>query len=1199
MPCFFITLWLLLTLSPYVRSAPIEQLELLSHESPLHEEPNISQDDWRWLRRKRELVLGTALPDYPPLEISDNTKDYEGVTADYIGIIAKSLGLQIKIRRYANRKEALDALADGKVDLLGNITPAESGDRELRLSKSYAVNRLTLVARIGEAPPLNENLKGQRLAIRRDSTRKSDAEARYPQAIIKTYDSEESAMSAVAFGQADVLLSDAISAQYLISKAYSSYVRVIYTGEPTPSGFSFAVRKEDQRLQYLLTAVLNAIPREQSLSIRRRWGDKLMFSLEKTELSDAEKLWIRQHPAVRIAVSRYLAPLSYFDANDNYLGITSELLSIIETKTGLKFEIEPFSNISHMYEAIRLNKVQIAADLTRNQKRSASLFFTRPYLFSPFLLITRDQPGQPENLDAMSGKTLSILAGHTLEPYLREYYPRIHLLKSENVLESLDMLKNGKSDATIQSEILANYNLPRINDDKLKVASSLVDSRRSLSAFAVRRDEAELYSILEKALRDIPPDALNELYSHWRTHAAIAPPSWLDYDDLIFLIIAGYAALLLVGLIWGAHMRSSANQRKKAARALSNQIQLMEALIDGTPHPIYIRDLERRLLICNDSYLQVLGADRENLIGKRIHESPLEEAASFDLDYQNILAGGEPLLQDREVHINGQRLSIYHWVLPFGNAEGDIQGIIGGWLDISERDLLLEQLRQSKEDADEASHAKTTFLATMSHEIRTPMSAIIGMLELTLKRADKGQLDRPSIEVAYRSARSMLDLIGDILDIARIESGRLSLSPERANLRELLETVIRVFDGLARQKNLLLKLEIDSGANCDVLVDPIRLKQILSNLISNAIKFTEHGTVKVTVVAQPISSVQLQVQLSITDTGIGISPQDQQKLFQPFTQLPGNGQHARSGTGLGLVISKTLCEMMGGHLTLESESGTGTRVLIGLHLNILDTLATPLVRPVDIPFSSQKQPLHILVVDDNQANRQLLCEQLKFLDYSVREAQEGADGFRTWQQEVFDVVITDCNMPILSGYDLARQIRQTEHEQQRPRTAIFGFTANVLPDEHERCHKAGMDSCIFKPIELATLERHLRFLSPPLSRSCTPKKFDIKELDHLTGGDPQVIHRVLNGLLESNRHDLAQLRHVLASGGNKGIAELAHRIKGAARIIKAHTLITHCDQLEQANRKSATGSQIKAILTRLELAMLELESNLLSLISPP
>ncbi|ROM93900.1 transporter substrate-binding domain-containing protein [Pseudomonas brassicacearum] len=1198
MPRFFITLWLLLTLSPFACSAPIEQLELLSHEPPLYEEPNISHDDWRWLRRKRELVLGTALPDYPPLEISDNTNDYEGITADYIGIIAKSLGVHIKIRRYADRKEALDALTNGKVDLLSSITPAESDARGLLLSKSYAINRPTLVARIGDAPPLNENLKGQRLAIRRDSTRKNDAEAHYPHAIIKTYDSEESAMTAVAFGQADVLLSDAISAQYLISKAYSSYVRVIYTGEPTPPGFSFAVRKEDQRLQYLLNAVLETIPKEQALSIRRRWGDKLMFSLEKAELSDAEQLWIKQHPTVRIAVSRYLAPLSYFDANDNYLGITSELLSIIETKTGLKFEIEPFSNVSQMYEAIRLNKVQIAADLTRNQKRSASLFFTRPYLFSPFLLITRDQPGQPENLDAMSGKTLSIFAGHTLEPYLREYYPRIHLLNSENVLESLAMLKNGKSDATIQSEILANYNLPRMNEDKLKVASSL-DSRRSLSAFAVRRDEVELYGILEKTLRGVSPDALNELYSHWRTHAAIAPPSWLDYDDLIFLIIAGYATLLLIGLIWGAHMRSSANQRKKAARALSNQIQLMEALIDGTPHPIYIRDLDRRLLICNDSYLQAFAADRESLIGKRIYESPLEEAASFDVDYQKILAGGEPLLQDREVHINGQRLSIYHWVLPFGNAEGDIQGIIGGWLDISERDLLLEQLRQSKEDADQASHAKTTFLATMSHEIRTPMSAVIGMLELTLKRADKGHLDRPSIEVAYRSARSMLDLIGDILDIARIESGRLSLSPERANLRELLETVIRVFDGLARQKNLLLQLEIDNSANCDVLVDPLRFKQILSNLISNAIKFTEHGTIRVTVVAQPINTVQLQVQLSIKDTGIGISPQDQQKLFQPFTQLSGNGQHARSGTGLGLVISKTLCEMMGGHLTLESEPGTGTRILIELHLNILETLATPLVRSADLPFSSQKQPLHILVVDDNQANRQLLCEQLKFLDYSVRQAQEGAEGFRVWQDEVFDLVITDCNMPILSGYDLARQIRKTEQEQQRPRTAIFGFTANVQPDEHERCHKAGMDRCIFKPIEMATLDRHLRFLSPPLSPSCPPKKFDVKELDHLTGGDPQVIHRVLEGLLESNKHDLTQLRHVLASGGNKGIPELAHRIKGAARIIKAHTLITHCEQLEQANRKSAAGSQIKTILTRLELAMIELESDLLSLISPP
>ncbi|WP_460104625.1 transporter substrate-binding domain-containing protein [Pseudomonas sp. S2_D10] len=1194
MPRLSLILWSLLIAVAPAHSAPGETLSLLSHALPHFEELKLSEDDWRWLRWKRELVIGTAIPDYPPFEMTNSTHDYEGITADYISTVAHSLGASVRVRRYPDHLQLLDALAKGEVDLINSVEQDES-HTDLLLSKNYVIGRPTLVSRIGETPPLTEKLKGQRLAIRQDYLHRDEVQRLYPQAIIQTYPSEESALAAAAFGQADVSLNEAVSAQFLISNTYSNYAQIVHTGEPTSSGFSFAVRKDNQRLQHILNVAQDAIPKSQTQSILRRWGDKLLLSLDKTELTSGEELWIKQHPSVTIAVNRYLAPLSYFDANGNYLGVTPELLSIIKAKTGLDFKIEPFSSEKEKYEAIQRNEVQVVADSLLTPERSSFLLFTRPYMFSPFVLITQDQPSPPQSLNAMSGKTLSITADHPLIPFFREKFPEIKLLEVRSNAEGLAHTKNRESDATLQSAMLANYNLPRIEEDKLKVAFS-IESQVATAAFATRRDQIELHSILDKTLRSIPPDAIKELTSRWRTNGEIVPPSWRDYRDVIYPIVAGSAALLLIALAWGAYMRNQISQRKQAKRALSHQIRLMDALINGTPHPIYVRDLNRRLLICNDSYLQVLNADRESVIGKTIDQTGLKETASIDAAYQAILAGGDSLLQDREIHINGKRLSIYHWLVPFRDEEGAIQGIIGGWLDISERELLLEELRQAKEDAVDASHAKTTFLATMSHEIRTPMSAVIGMLELTLKRADQGQLDRPSIEVAYRSARSLLDLIGDILDIARIESGHLSLSPERANLRELMESVIRVFDGLARQKGLHLVLEIDNHANCDVLVDPLRFKQVLSNLISNAIKFTAHGRVQVSLLAQPVDHEKLQVSLSIQDDGIGISVEDQQRLFQPFSQVADNGQQARSGTGLGLVISKTLCEMMGGKLTLESQPGAGTCIDIQLLLNTLEPVSMPMQLTASPAQPTHKSSLHVLVVDDNQANRQLLGEQLKFLNHSLAQAEDGAQGLQAWRQGVFDVVITDCNMPVMSGYDLARQIRQIEREEGRAHTPVFGFTANVMQEEHQRCENAGMDGCIFKPIELSALERRLDQLSPlpRLSKPSTqPEHFDADELDHLTGGDPQIIQRVLQGLLESNRQDLAQLRAVLSSDSSRGALELAHRVKGAARIIKARALIGHCEQLEQVCRQSAEFAQVKAILINLEQSMVELESELL------
>lgn len=238
--------------------------------------------------------------------------------------------------------------------------------------------------------------------------------------------------------------------------------------------------------------------------------------------------------------------------------------------------------------------------------------------------------------------------------------------------------------------------------------------------------------------------------------------------------------------------------------------------------------------------------------------------------------------------------------------------MVAGWIDVSGRQQLLHELSEAKNAADAANRAKTTFLATMSHEIRTPLNAVIGMLELALKKAEQGVTDRFAIEVASGTAKDLLGLIGDILDISRIESGKLSLAPERANLLNIVESVTRVFEGVAKQKHLYLVVELDTYSDRDVWIDPLRFKQILSNLLSNAVKFTEEGSVWVKMRAEAASDGKsIQITLRVEDSGIGISRQDQQILFNPFAQASNNPQSSYSGSGLGLMISRSLCEMMG------------------------------------------------------------------------------------------------------------------------------------------------------------------------------------------------------------------------------------------------------------------------------------------------
>lgn len=560
------------------------------------------------------------------------------------------------------------------------------------------------------------------------------------------------------------------------------------------------------------------------------------------------------------------------------------------------------------------------------------------------------------------------------------------------------------------------------------------------------------------------------------------------------------------------------------------------------------------------------------------------------------MADDTPLILDRSLHIGEQSLTIYHWILPFRDSLGKVQGIIGGWIDISERRQLIEDLQTAKQQADDANRAKSTFLATMSHEIRTPMNAVIGMLELALKRADQGQLDRPAIEVAYSSAKDLLDLIGDILDIARIESGRLTLSPERANLRQLVESVVRVFDGLARQKSLALQLDLDSRINIDVLIDPLRFKQILSNLISNAIKFTQQGQIRISLQAEDsLNEQQIRLQVVIQDSGIGISPEDQARLFEPFAQADNSGQLARTGAGLGLVICRSLCEMMGGTLTLDSEPGRGTRLQMFFELTSLDPLA---ILPVPRDSSEQSAAtLDILVVDDHPANRLLLCQQLEFLGHRCNVAEQGAQGLELWLARHFDLVMVDCNMPVLNGYDLTRAIRAHEREQAQDPCMVVGFTANAQPEEIQRCRSAGMDDCLFKPISLTALNERLSRISVGRryrGGQAEAPPFDMGSIVALTGDRPEMIEHLINQLISSCREDARELGERVVGDDRREIHDVAHKIKGAARIISANKVIDLCERLEGACDGDGPLTAVKDHAQALKVAMEALERALLS-----
>lgn len=1055
--------------TPAPAAETAQPLQLLSR-SPQH--PNLpasllTPEEDTWLGNKKVLTLGISNPQYPPFDITNNRGEFEGITADYIGLIEEMLHVKVEVKIFSSRRSALKALQNNEIDLLGSATQFDQQGADILLSEPYASEQSVLVTQANEKRAMGHYLAGRTLTMAEGFLPADWVRAQYPQAKLRIYPTYQEAVGAVAFGKADVYLGDL----YPISKNFLNNMRVLKFADFPPKTFSFATAKGDKFLLDIINKTLAAVTTEEQLSILQRWHigrSSMLLSQEVFQLSDAEKAWISRHPMVRVAVVNGYAPMTFVDDDGNYRGITIDVLSQIRLRTGLSFEIREASNVAQLRQMVSNGEADMIGALTPSTERKQKLLFTRPYMTNAFVMVVRqlnNNTNGPSNLQEMQGKRLAVIEGTGMIHKIREQYPQIKLVMAENATEVLAMLQKGQADAALNTLVNSEYQIARFYRNSLRITSTVGTSPVYIS-FAVPDSDPELLSILDKVMLSIPPDELDVIGNLWRPNNMVAADNfWRENRTTIYTAIAFAMALLLVSIFWATWLRRQVTLKERAQTALNEQLEL--------------------------------------------------------------------------------------------------------------RKKLLAELNLAKEQAEDANRAKTSFLSTMSHEIRTPLNAVIGMLEMSIKAAEQGEVDLQALEVAYGSANGLVELVGDILDIARIESGKLELHQEPANVRAITESVIRVFNGLAVQKGLSLTLSMSDECDAEVSIDPLRYKQILSNLIGNAIKFTHTGIVAVTVSLRAVGEgAKREVVAEVRDSGIGISADDLQKLFAPFSQVGDYGQQVRQGTGLGLVISKTLCEKMGGSIHIDSQPGLGTRIEARVQVEWLrnqtgePVAVTP--SPVDIQPASQ-MPLRILVIDDYRANRLLLIKQLEYLGHQVCEAGDGIEGLEVWQRGTrFDVVITDCNMPRMNGYQLAQAVREAEQHSNAEPCLILGFTANAQAEETERCLDAGMDGCLFKPSTLKDLSDWLLTITPQVTPGDTapgrtPEAL-LASMAVLTGDNNRLAKQLAEELQRSNNEDSLLLRQALQKKDTDVLAELAHKIIGGARIVGMAELVATCEALESMCR---------------------------------
>jgi len=1126
-----------------------------------------------------------------------------GYTALFCDWLTALFGIQFKPGIYTSN-EIYEKLNNGEIDFSGNIMPTEERRKIYFLTDTIA-ERLFVTIRLAGSRSLDEISRERRLRFvfiantpMESNVAKVTEPGSYEPQWVRDY---PAAYRALVNGDADAFITASIADAFFID--YDNVVMEnFYPLVFNPVSMAAANPALEPVISVVTKALRNgALP---YLGYLHNQGhtDYTRYKMSRW-LTEEERVYIKNNPEIPVAAFNSNYPLSFYNKHhNNWQGIYFDLLDEISSFTGLRFKVahEGDTNWPVIYQMLLNGEAVVIPEMVRTNEREKYFVWSDVVILDDYYALISRAEHRNININEIMHVKVGMARGTMHASMFRLWFPNHNnIAEYDGIDQAFAALLRGDVDMVMstQRRVMQLTHFQELVDYKANIVfQQPLETRITFS-----KDEVILRSIIDKALKIMDTDAIISQWTQrtydYRTKMIEAQRPWLIGVFAMSLI----ALALLLFLFYknqneGKKLEKLVIERTNKMHEANelNEIQLAKLNMVVHATKIGLWDMEiikddpvnpNNVFMWSDEFRHMLGYSDENDFPNILSSwsdllHPEDKDGTLDAFKNHMLdtTGETPYdIEYRLLRKNGE-YSYYH---ASGETIRDKDGngvrVAGSLIDVTETKKILFHKDKQRMEAEAANKTKSNFLANMSHEIRTPMNSIIGFSELA-------QFDEiPDSTKEYlgniqENAKWLLKIIDDILDISKIESGKIVLENIPFDLSDIFSRCQSAITSKAEEKGITLYCYAEPSVGKKLIGDPVRLRQALMNLLSNAVKFTNSGTVKLMASFRESCEDSVVIHFEIKDSGIGMSPEQIKRIFNPFVQADDSITRNFGGTGLGLSITKNIIELMGGTLNVESALGIGSKFSFEIKFNLIDDAEFNASENIDLNvYERPNFKGDVLICEDNVLNQQVICDHLKRVGLNTTVAYNGREGVEivtkrySANEKPFDLIFMDIHMPVMDGLDAASKM-----VKMGIKTPIVALTANVMFNDIELYKTCGMFDCLGKPFTSQELWRCLIKFIPVESYSSIDRR-------HLSEQEEKTYNKLKINFVRENQSIYEKIKKAIKDNDIK----LAHRL--------AHTLKSNAGQIGKKRLQSAAAAAeaafSKGIFNDEQLHILECELN--------